>query len=118
VIACFSNRVLSRNKGEDGSSGLTMIVIQHSSESTAPSAWVVNFAGVSGPKQSVSKPLMVSLPVIVGHILLDRVPKRCRSEEDQPTQTLFLDRTYKSLGESVQIGRARRQGSGASRGIG
>jgi hypothetical protein len=38
--------VMSRNEAVDGSSGLTMIVAQHSSESLAPSDRVVNLATV------------------------------------------------------------------------
>src|ERR1700736_5403510 len=52
---------------------------------------------------------MIALAVIMRHVLRDRVPKRRTSEEDHPTQALFLYRTDKSFGESVQIGRTRRQ---------
>lgn len=52
---------------------------------------------------------MISLAVVMGHVLCDRVPKRCPSEEDQSTQTLFLYGSDKSFGERIQIGRTRRQ---------
>jgi hypothetical protein len=81
-----------------------MIVAQYSSESLAPSDWVVKFANVgNGLQQPVSKPLMISLAVVMGHVLRNRVPKRCLSEEDHPIQTLFLDGTDKSFGERVEI---------------
>jgi hypothetical protein len=40
---------------------------------------------------------MITLVMVVGHKLCDRVPKRCLSEEDHPIQTFFLDGTDKSL---------------------
>lgn len=89
---------MSRNEAGDCSSGLTMIVTQHSSESLAPPDWVVKFANsVDGLQQPISKSLMISLAVVVGHVLYDRVPKRCPPEEDHPIQTLFLYGTDKSF---------------------
>ena len=79
-----------------------MIVAQHSAESLAAFDWVVKFTRVGdGLQQTVSKSLMISLPVIVVQILCDRVPKRCPSEEDHPTQTLFFYGTDKSFAECV-----------------
>jgi hypothetical protein len=40
--------------------------------------------------------------MIVGHILRNRVAKRCLPEEDHPIQTFFLDGTDKSLRERAQ----------------
>jgi hypothetical protein len=42
---------------------------------------------------------MISLAVIVGHILGERVPKRFLPDEDHPIQTFFLYGTDKSLRE-------------------
>jgi hypothetical protein len=68
-----------------------MIVAQHSSESLTPYDWVVKFASVgNGLQQPVSKSLMISLAVVMGHVLRNRVSKRCWAEEDHPIQTLFL----------------------------
>lgn len=59
------------------SSCLAVIVAQHSAESLTPFDSRVVFAnGGGGLRQPVSEPLMISLPVIVGHILCDRVSKR------------------------------------------
>jgi hypothetical protein len=52
---------------------------------------------------------MITLFMIVAHILRDRVPKRCLSEEDHPMQTLFFYRTDKSLRERVQVWGSWRQ---------
>ena len=46
---------------------------------------------------------MITFVMIVGHILRNRVAKRCLPEEDHPIQTFFLDGTDKSLRERVQV---------------
>ncbi len=56
---------------------------------------------------------MISLAVIVGHVLGERVPKRCRPDEDHPIQALFLYGTDKALRERVQIRRLKRQSNDA-----
>jgi len=90
--------VMSSNEAVHGSSGLTMVVAQHSSESLAPSDQVVNLARVrDGPRRLVSKSLVSSLAWVVDHVLSDRLPKRCLSNEDRPIQTFFLvERTNRS----------------------
>ena len=52
---------------------------------------------------------MIVLFMIVAHILPDRVPKRCLSEEDHPMQTLFFYGTDKSFRERVQVWGSWRQ---------
>ena len=52
----------------------------------------------------VVEPLVVPLPVIVSHVSRDGSAERSLSEQDQPVQTLALDREYESLGEGVQVG--------------
>ena len=87
-----------------------MIVAEHSAESLAPYDWVVKFANVGdGLQQPVAESLMISLAVVVGHVLCNRVPKRCPSEEDHPTQALFLYGSDESFRERIQIGRTWRQ---------
>jgi hypothetical protein len=52
---------------------LAVAVAQHSAESLTPFDSGVAFAnGGGGLQQPVTEPLMISLPVIVGHILGDR----------------------------------------------
>jgi hypothetical protein len=46
---------------------------------------------------------MITLVMIVGHKLCDRVPKRCLSEEDHSAQTFFLYGTDKSLRERADV---------------
>jgi hypothetical protein len=68
--------VMSRNETGGGSSGLTMIVAEHSAESLTPSDCAVRLANVGERlQQPVSEPLMIALAVIVGHIVGERVPK-------------------------------------------
>jgi hypothetical protein len=52
---------------------------------------------------------MITLFMIVAHILRDRVPKQCLSEEDHPMQTLFFYGTDKSFRERVQVWGSWRQ---------
>jgi hypothetical protein len=55
-----------------------MIIVAHSAESLAPSDCAAKFAYVvERLHQPVSGPLMISLAVIMGHLLRERVPKRC-----------------------------------------
>jgi hypothetical protein len=54
-----------------------MIVAQHSSESLAPSDWVVKLAKVGNRlQQPVSKSSMISLAMVMGNVLCNRVSKR------------------------------------------
>ena len=66
-----------------------MIETQHAPESLAttdgPS---VRTESCGTSQQPVANPLMISLIVVMGHILCDRVPQRCLSEEDHSAQTL------------------------------
>jgi hypothetical protein len=79
-----------------------MIVTVHSAESLTSFDSGVRFTnGAERPQQAVFKPLMITLVMIVGHKLCDRVAKRRLSEEDHPIQTFFLDGTDKSLRERV-----------------
>lgn len=81
-----------------------MIIAEHSAESLTPFDSGVRFAnGAERPQQAVFEPLMITLVMVVGHKLCDRVPKRCLSEEDHPIQTFFLDGTDKSLRERIQV---------------
>jgi hypothetical protein len=52
---------------------------------------------------------MIALGVVMRHELPDCVLKRCRSEEEHPAQTLFLNGTHEPLCEPIQIGRLWRQ---------
>jgi hypothetical protein len=62
-----------------------MIVAPHSTQSLTAFHWVVKFThvGDGGLQQTVSKSLIISLPVMVVHILCDRVPKRLSSNAGQ-----------------------------------
>ncbi len=52
---------------------------------------------------------MIALVMIVAHVLRDRVPKRCLSEEDHPMRTRFFYGADKSFRERVQVWGSWRQ---------
>ena len=81
-----------------------MIITKDSAKSLTPSDWGVRFAdGAERPQQAAFWPLMITLFMIVAHILRDRVPKRCPSKEDHPTQAFLFYGTDKSFRERVQV---------------
>ncbi len=81
-----------------------MIIVEHSAESLPPPDCAAKFAYiVERLHQPVSGPLMISLAVMMGHILRERVLKWCLPDEDHPIQAFFLYGTDKSLRERVQI---------------
>jgi hypothetical protein len=51
--------------------------------------------------QSVAEALVVPLPVVVHHELLERPAEAPFAEQDQPVQTLLPDRAYEPFGVSV-----------------
>lgn len=63
----------------------------------------------SGGRGLRKSALMIALGVVVRHELSDCVLTRCRSEEDHPAQTFFLNGTHEPLCQPVQIGRLWRQ---------
>jgi len=60
-------------------------------------------------EEHVPHALMMAFFVVVSDVRVDGTPKLRLAEEDHPTQTLALDRTYESFGIRVEIGRSRRQ---------
>ena len=54
-------------------------------------------------QQAILEPLMISLAMVVGHELRNRMPQGCVPEEDHPTQIFFFNGTHKSFRERVQI---------------
>jgi hypothetical protein len=80
------------------SSGLAMVEAEHPTEAAAPTDDCANTGKSAGVlQQLVPHPLMIALTVVVGHVLRQRVPQRCLSEEDHPAQAFFLDQANESL---------------------
>ena len=69
-----------------------MVVAQHSAEALSPSDSVMGQgADGCGPRKSVFQALMIAFRMIMHHVVLDCVLKRCVPEEDHSVQTLGFD---------------------------
>jgi len=71
----------------------------------APDGVRARFGSAIRLYQPIIEPLMIPLPVIVSSELATRFRRRPFAEEDHPIEALVLDRSDKSLGVRVQIGR-------------
>jgi hypothetical protein len=52
-------------------------------------------------QQTVANTLMIALVMVVRHEVANRVPERCRSEEDHSAQTLRFDRANEAFGKGI-----------------
>ena len=95
-----------------------IVETQHPAESLHASNWAETGPGaVAGFDQSVVETLMIPLRVIMGDEVVGSPAERSFTEEDHAVKTLVFDRSDKSFGIGVQVGRARRQADHLDAGI-
>src|SRR6187200_763340 len=94
------------------SCGFTRVVFQQSPEPFTALKWACTLCILVDRRkeQHVALALMIPLVMKMRHVLRQRMPERGFPKEDEPRETLLLDRPHPALRVGVQIWRSRRQG--------
>src|SRR6266446_5001592 len=97
--------------GSKNSCGVALVVFQKPTEPFATLYWTFTLCVLSGHRkeQHVALPLMIPLVMKMLHVLRQRMAERRFPTQDEPRETLLLDRSDPALRVGVQIRRPRRQ---------
>jgi hypothetical protein len=94
------------------SCGFTLVVFEEASKpfATPNRAFLCCILADRRKEQDIPFSLMVSLVMIMRQVCIEGATQRRFSEQNQPRETLLLDRSHPALRVGVQIRRARWQG--------
>ncbi len=93
------------------SCGFTLVVFEEAPEPFATLYWAFPLWGWADHRKEehVALALMIPLVMKMCHILRQRMAERPFPEQDQPRETLLLDRPHPALRVGIEIRRPRRQ---------
>jgi hypothetical protein len=97
--------------GSKNSCGVALVVFQKPTEPFATLYWTFTLCVLAGHRkeQHVALPLMIPLVMKMLHVLRQRMAERRFPKQDEPRETLLLDRSDPALRVGVQVRRPRRQ---------
>src|SRR5262249_20692848 len=98
--------------GSKNSCGFTLVVFEEDPKpfTTPNQACALCVPADRRKEQHIALALMISLVMKMGHVLCQRMLERRFPKQNEPRETLLLDRPHPALRIGVQIWRPRRQG--------
>jgi len=100
-IRCFS--VVSRMVQKLKSRGLTIVIVEHSTEPLVPSYSAVRRDRLYWNNETIVESLVVPLEMIMRHKLANRIPQRVFTKEDHLPQAILPNRSDEPFRVSIRI---------------